>query len=523
MGENFKDPNGKRPDQPKKPGEERGKLTGQKRDHPESAVFKRYDKQAQFAEWYPAILKDAELVDARYPVKGFFVHRPWATKSMMQMYRMYETELERTGHEPAWFPALVPRSNLQIESEHLEGFVPQVFWVNQIGNLPLSEPLAMRPTSETIMYPMFAQWVQGLKDLPLKIYQSCQVWRAEPESKALIRGREFHWIEAHDVFATQQEAEAQVREDMRITEKVIHRQFGIPMLYVKRPSWDTFPGAEYTMAADTILPDGKVLQLPSTHFLGQKFSKPFDITFTGQTGRQEYGWQTCYGPAIWRIFGALIAVHADGRGLRLPFEIAPVQVVVVPIGMNREEDRAAVSQKTEELKARLENSGWRVRVDGSENNPGFKYNHWEMKGVPIRLEVGAREVKSGVVTLALRTESGKSAVPEAGLETAIAESAARLNAALRQEADEFFNSRFFTCNTVRQLRETSRVERGMLQIPFCSMGSDGGACADRVKAEFEISIRGTMADVDEPVPPGALCVGGCGREATVMAYAGKRY
>jgi prolyl-tRNA synthetase len=494
-----------------------------KKDPIEHAVFKRYLKNSsQFSDWFTAILKDAELIDTRYPAKGFFTHRPWSVKAMMSMYRIYEAELERTGHEPAWFPAVVPKSSLQTEAEHLEGFVPQVFWITQIGDERLQEPLALRPTSETIMYQVYKNWINGLKDLPLKIYQSCQVWRAEQETRAFIRGREFYWIEAHDVFATRQEAVAQVAQDMEMSENVIHGKFGIPLLFVKRPSWDTFPGAEYTYAADTLMPDGKVLQLPSTHLLGQKFSKAFGIKFTNAEGKEEHAWQTCYGPAIWRIFGALVAVHGDERGLRFPFELAPVQVVIVPIRPRGNESPQAVMDKCHELKERLSSEGFRVLVDDSDSMPGFKYNHWEMKGVPVRLEVGIREMEASTVTLASRVESSKQTVAEAGLEAAIRAVGGRLNETLRTEADDFFNSRSATCNTIEELREQKDM-KGIWKIPFCSITNEAGECADRLKAEFEMSIRGTRVGVDEKPPEGTLCVGGCGREATTMVYAAKRY
>ncbi|MDO8339244.1 MAG: proline--tRNA ligase [Candidatus Burarchaeum sp.] len=503
----------------------KGKFEHRKDQPPAYApVSSRYDKNLQFALWYPAILQDAKLIDTKYPAKGFFTHMPWSVRAMKRMYSLYEAELERTGHEPAWFPAVMPESLLKKEAEHLEGFNPQVFWITQIGSstLPKGERLALRPTSETIMYTVYSNWINGLADLPLKIYQSCQVWRAEDETKAFIRGREFYWIEAHDVFATMKEAEQQVMADIAMSEKVIHGQFGIPMLFVKRPAWDTFPGAEYTYAADTLLPDGKALQLPSTHLLGQKFSTKFDIKFTNSDGKEEYAYQTCYGPSIWRIFGALVAVHADERGLRFPFEVAPQQVVIIPIKAKTAEDDARVAQKCNELKEQLEKAGIRAIIDDSDKKPGFKYNHWELMGVPVRIELGAREAAGGNVTLVSRTEPGKITVSEDKLEAAIRDMGKRLNETLTAEADKTFNDSFITCMTIEEMRE-NKAHRGFFRIPYCSIANDGGECFDRLKQEFEVAVRGTKVGEDEKPPEGCMCVGGCGREAGMMVYAAKRY
>ncbi|MBI4176503.1 MAG: proline--tRNA ligase, partial [Candidatus Aenigmarchaeota archaeon] len=230
-------------------------------------------RKADFSEWYSEIIEKAGLADLRYNVKGFLVHRPWSVIAMKEMYRLYEKELEKRGHQPVWFPAVIPKENFEVEKEHVAGFTPEVFWVTEGGDAKLAQKLALRPTSETAMYRMYSLWIRSWRDLPLKLYQSCQVWRHETKStRPFIRGREFHWIETHNVFATRDEAERQVREDMEITEAVMHREFGIPSMVFERPEWDKFAGAVYTYAADTLMPDGRAVQQPSTHLLGQNFS-----------------------------------------------------------------------------------------------------------------------------------------------------------------------------------------------------------------------------------------------------------
>src|SRR3989338_6593471 len=274
------------------------------------------NKKSNFSEWFTEILQDGELSDIRYNVKGFIVYRPWATIAIKKMYALYEKELEKKGHKPVIFPSVIPEENFKLEASHVAGFTPEVLWITHGGDTPLEEKIALRPTSETAMYKMYSLWIRSWKDLPLKLYQSCQVWRHETKAtRPFIRGREFHWIETHDVFATKKEAENQVKEDMETTESVMHKIFGIPFLFMKRPEWDKFPGAVHTFAADTIMPDGKILQQPSTHLLGQNFSKPFEIKFKNQKEEDEFGWQTCYGPAISRIFASVVALHGDDKGL----------------------------------------------------------------------------------------------------------------------------------------------------------------------------------------------------------------
>ncbi|MDP2946901.1 MAG: aminoacyl--tRNA ligase-related protein, partial [Nanoarchaeota archaeon] len=285
-------------------------------------------KNKNFSEWYSEILNKAEVTDLRYGVKGFVVIRPWGARAIEKMYKIYESALKRTGHESVIFPTVIPASNFEKEASHVEGFSPDVFWLEQKQG---EEKLALRPTSETAFYEMYKMWIRSYNDLPLKIYQRANVFRCETKAtRPLIRSREFYWLEAHDVFATKEEAEEQVQEDIGITESIMHQIFGVPFLPMKRPEWDKFPGAEYSVAADTILPDGKLLQQPSTHLLGQHFSKAFDIKFVDKDEKEKYVWQTCYGPAISRILASVIATHGDDNGLVLPYAIAPVQVVIIP-------------------------------------------------------------------------------------------------------------------------------------------------------------------------------------------------
>ena len=476
-------------------------------------------KKAQFSEWFSEVLKLAELADLRYNVKGFLVHRPWSVMTMKHMYRLYEEELEKNGHEPVWFPVVIPESNFMKEKEHVAGFVPDVFWVSHGGENKLEERLALRPTSETALYPLYALWIQGLKDLPLKLYQSCAVYRHETKAtRPFIRGREFHWIEAHDVFATRAQAEQQVREDMEMTERIMHQEFGIPYLPFQRPEWDKFPGAVHTYAADTIMPDGKVLQQPSTHLLGQNFSKAFNLRFLNEKGQYEFGWQTCYGPAIWRMLASVISVHGDDRGLVLPFKLAPIQVVIIPIQVKGKE--APVLEKCRLLTEQLKKAGLRVKCDEREETPGAKYYYWELKGVPLRIEVGPRDLEAKAYPVARRDTREKVSIPEAELVGKLQEMGAALTQNLIARADAWFNSMIQTANSFDELGEKLK-KGGLVRVNFCSIENDGEPCAAKVKETLQADVRGSLFTPEQPFGD-KKCVA-CGAAAKVVVYAGKQY
>jgi len=477
-------------------------------------------KNENFSEWFTEITQEAELCDLRSEIKGMVVNMPWAVMTMKKMYAIYEAELERRGHRPALFPALIPESLLNKESEHVEGFVANVLWVTHGGDKKLEEKYALRPTSETIIYKMYSLWIQGLKDLPLKIYQSCQVWRYETSAtRPFIRGREFWWIEAHDAFATREQAEQQVRDDMEMTELIMHQQFGIPFMFFQRPQWDKFPGAENTYAADCLMPDGKIVQQPSTHMLGQKFSKAFDIKFMDENGKLQYAWQTCYGPCIWRIYASIIAQHGDDKGLIMPFALAPVQIIIVPIF--KKENETVVRDKSYKIKQMIMQAGFRVDVDFSEQTPGSKFYKWEMKGVPIRIEIGEKEANSGILTLARRDSSTKEQVEESKLIAKITDLQETIRKNLVSKADDYFISKFFNASTKEELKEQLK-KGGFVRIPFCSIDVDGKECADEVKAETVADVRGVPFDSNEKPKYGERCIH-CGKPAKVYVYAGRQY
>jgi prolyl-tRNA synthetase len=483
----------------------------------EEKVTFNIDKNKDFSNWYNEIVEKAELADLRYNVKGFVVFRPWSVIAMKAMYGLWERELEKRGHLPALFPAVIPESNFRVEKEHVEGFAPEVFWITEHGSgEKLEERLGLRPTSETAMYRMYSMWIRSYNDLPLKVYQSCQVWRHETKAtKPFIRSREFHWIEAHDVFATREDAEKQVLEDMEITKKCLYEHLGVPFLFFERPQWDKFAGAEKTYAADCLMPDGKVLQLPSTHFLGQNFSKAFNVKYADANGSERYCYQTCYGPAISRIFAGVIATHGDDKGLVFPFEIAPIQVIIVPINSQTE---PKVMEKAQQLAEKLSDR-YRVKVDSSEKHPGEKYYFWEMKGVPIRLEIGPRDLKNGSVTLVRRDGKEKKQVREGDVMEAVEKAGSELTENLRKRALEEFTGKVADAQSFEALEKTLS-EGKIARTSFCSITTDSIKCAEEVERKLGARVRGIRADIREN--PSGNCPF-CGRAAKEVVYLARQY
>ena len=477
-------------------------------------------KSEDFSQWYTQIVQKAELADIRYNVKGFIVFRPWSVHIMNKMFQYLERELERKGHQPTLFPALIPESNFKKEAEHVQGFLPEVFWVTEVGGSgdKVEERLALRPTSETAMYLMFALWIRSWRDLPFKIYQRCQVWRYEGKAtRPFVRGREFYWIEAHNAFSTLGEAVKQVQEDMDTTEKVIHKECAVPFLFFQRPEHDKFAGAIHTYAADTLMPDGKALQLPSTHLLGQNFSKPFEIKFTDRVGETRYVWQTCYGPAVSRIVAAVISIHGDDKGLIIPPRIAPLQVIIIPI-ITSGKSVEVITKKCGDVKNSLEKVGILTKVDDDrEHTPGWKFNHWELKGVPLRIEIGPRDVQRGQVVIVRRDLGKKQSINDGEVTEKTKETLEDVQIKKIEKADKFLLDRIYEARYYEELHKFLASKGGFVRINWCGLEQ----CAQEMKNETNGGvIRGTLFGKSE-VPKGG-CIR-CGKAATQVVYISRQY
>ncbi len=476
-------------------------------------------KSENFSDWYTQVVEKAELSDIRYNVKGFVVFRPWSVISMELMYDLLEAELQAKGHKPVWFPAVIPESNFRKEAAHVEGFMPNVFWITEAGSegKKLEERLALRPTSETAMYKLYALWVRSWRDLPLKLYQRCQVWRYEGKgTRPFIRSREFYWIESHNVFANREGAEAQVREDMEITENVMHKKYAVSFLFFQRPEHDKFPGAVHTYASDALMPDGRVIQLPSTHLLGQNFSKPFEIKYTDKDGNERYVWQTCYGPAVSRIFAAVISLHGDDKGLVMPPAIAPLQVIIVPVfdELNKEK----IVKEAEALKEQLKRK-FRVDIDArDEYTPGWKYNYWELKGVPLRVEIGPEDVEKNQIVLVRRDTGEKEIVKQNKAAVAVKAALRKIHRNLVKKAEKSLKKNIRKASSMAKLKKILREQGGLVKIYWCGSTE----CADYIKAETDGGvIRGTLFG-EKKVSKKGRCVY-CKKETEQVVYVAKQY
>jgi len=472
-------------------------------------------KNENFSEWFSEVCFKADLIDLRYNIQGFVVHKPWAMRIIKKIYEFFERELEARDHEPVLFPVVIPEENFEKEREHVEGFKPEVFWVTEAGDKKLEKKLALRPTSETAFYQMYSLWIRSWRDLPLKLYQSVAVYRYESQTRPFLRGREFLWIEAHDAFETHEEALEQIKEDMEVCKKVIWEKLGIPFLFFKRPKWDKFAGAVDTYAADTIMPDGKVNQISSTHDLGHNFAKAFNIKFLNREEKKEYVWQTCFGPGIWRIMAALIAIHGDDKGLILPFDVAPIQVVIIPIIFS-ESDIESIKKKSKEIERLLEKNGIRCKTDWRDETPGWKFNDWELKGVPIRIELGPREIKEGKVTLCRRDNGSRIIVNESEIVDKIREIGNDILESLKKRAKKSFDEKVVEVATKEFLMEM--IKKGkVVKMNFCGREE----CAMEIKEMTNgAKVRGTPLDMEEK--PSGKCVW-CGRKAKEVVYIAKAY
>jgi len=468
-------------------------------------------KVKDFSKWYSEILAKAEVTDLRYGVKGFVVIRPWGARVIDKMYRIYESALRATGHSPAIFPAVIPEGNFKKEASHVDGFAPDVFWLDKVKG---DDRLALRPTSETAFYEMYKIWVRSYRDLPLKLYQRANVFRNETKAtRPLIRSREFHWIESHDVFASKKDAEAQVQDDIVMTEEVMHKIFGVPFLPMKRPTWDKFPGADYTIGSDVIMPDGRVIQQPSTHLISQHFTKAFGVKFVDEREKEKSPWMTCYGPCMSRMLASVISLHGDDSGLVLPYTLVPIQVVIVPF------DGKGVGKVVDKIRADLLSEYIDVDVDDSDKRPGEKFFYWEMKGVPFRVDIGEKELKSGEVSVFIRDIKEKVLVKIGDLPETIKNLGAEYDERLLAKADEFAAGRVVDCSSkgdVKRVLNSGKVAR----FSFCSCEKDGAGCAEFVEKELQARVMGTRGDVNEKAKGKCLI---CGKKAGVVVYAGKSY
>jgi prolyl-tRNA synthetase len=439
-----------------------------------------------FISWLNSIIDTAKILDIRYPIKGTYVWYPYGYKLRRLILGIIGEFLDESGHEEALFPLLIPEEEFMKEAIHVKGFEDEVYWVTHGGLSELNVKLALRPTSETAIYPMFALWIRSHADLPIKVYQVVNAFRYETKStRPLIRLREITtFIEAHTAHQTYEEAEKNVQEAVRIYKKFFGA-IGVPYVVTRRPDWDKFPGADYTIAFDTILPDGKTLQIGTVHNLGTTFAKTFDITFENTKGDQEYAYQTCYGISD-RAIASHLAIHGDDKGLCLMPAVAPIQCIVVPIlfkGKEKEVEEA-VQRVVKELE------GVRVEVDSAETTPGNKFYHWEMKGVPLRIEIGPRDVEAETAVLVRRDTGEKKTVSLKGIKKEVSQSLSDIAENMKKESIKEMASQIIDSPSIEDAEEKLREKGGIIRTVWCGEKE----CGLEIEEVLNATLLGTSAE-----------------------------
>jgi prolyl-tRNA synthetase len=468
---------------------------------PETKVKKTED----FNEWYNEIVELADLCDKRYPIKGMNVWRPYGWTLMSHVDRLIRDEMLKTNHQEVYFPMVIPESAFKKEEEHIEGFGSEVYWITHAGLNKLEERWLLRPTSETAMYPIFSLWIRSHSDLPLKTYQIVNTFRYETkQTRAFIRVREIHFFEAHTCHVDFKDSENQIKEDKEIANRLFNK-LCLPYILSKRPDWDKFAGAFYTISIDVLMPSGKTLQLGSIHQYKDNFAKPYEITYETEDGKHANCHQTTYGMSE-RILGALVGIHGDNNGLVMPPEVAPKQVVIIPIIFKGKEKN--VMDASDTLCKQLQDEGLRVHVDKRDITPGNKYYDWELKGVPLRIEIGPKDLEKKEIVIVRRDISKKTSISQKSAVKTIKEELSKISKNLYDNAKKFLDENIHRVKTIEEAKEL----KGIVELPWC--GTED--CALEVENILDGNTLGEPIEKTQCKHPCPIC----GKSAkTWMRYA----
>ncbi len=461
-----------------------------------------------FAKWYTDIVKKAELVDYS-SVKGCMIIRPYGYAIWENMQKILDEKLKATGHENVYMPMFIPESLLQKEKDHVEGFAPEVAWVTHGGSEELTERLCVRPTSETLFCEHYAKIVQSYNDLPKLYNQWCSVVRWEKTTRPFLRTTEFLWQEGHTIHATYEEAEEETINILNLYADFCEQVLAIPVIKGKKTDKEKFAGAKSTYTIESLMHDGKALQSGTSHNFGDNFAKAFDIKYSDKNGNLQYVHETSWG-ATTRLIGALIMVHGDDSGLVLPPKIAPKQIVIVPIAQHKE----GVLDKAKELEKRISNS-FRVKLDSSDKMPGWKFNEYEMKGVPIRLEIGPKDIENNQVVLVRRDTREKLVVSIDELEKELSKLLDAIQLDLLEKAKNHRELKTFNALTLEKFKDIAENKPGFIKAMWCG----DKACEDKLKEEVGVTAR-CMPFKQESISNTCVC---CGKEAVSLVYWGKAY
>lgn len=466
------------------------------------------DMNEDFPQWYTDVILKSELVDYG-PVKGTMVIRPYGYEIWEIIQKELDNRIKATGHKNAYFPLFIPESFLMKEAEHVEGFAPEVCLVTHVGKEKLNENLVVRPTSETIICDMYSKWINSWRDLPVLINQWANVVRWEKTTRPFLRTSEFLWQEGHTVHRTPEEAQEETLKMLGVYEEFMSTVLAIPVLTGRKTEKEKFAGAVATYSMEAMMHDGKSLQAGTSHNLGQNFAKAFDIKFLDKDNTHKMPYQTSWGTTT-RLIGAIIMVHGDQRGLKLPPMVAPVQAVVIPIAAFKE----GVTEKAEEIYSALKAAGIRVELDDRDNSPGWKFNEWEMKGAPLRIEIGPKDIAAGVCQIARRDTSEKTAVSLSETVGAAEKLLKEIQANMLAQATEFLNSHIKVVSNTEEL--FSAVEnKNFAKTMWCG----DRACEEKIKEIAQATSR-VMPFDQTPVGDKCVC---CGKKADKVIYFARAY
>ncbi len=479
----------------------------------EKLVEELVDQEDNFSQWYNQVVRKAELADYA-PVRGCMIIRPYGYAIWENLQHLLDARFKETGVENAYFPLLIPRSFLEKEAEHIEGFAPEVAWVTRGGGEELEEPLAIRPTSETIIGQSFARWIQSYRDLPMLLNLWNNVVRWEKRTALFLRTSEFLWQEGHTAHRTLEEAEERTRMMLEVYRSFAEEDAAIPVVPGRKSENEKFAGALRTYAIEAMMGDGKALQAGTSHNLGNNFARGFDIQFLDADGQRKYCSTTSWGLST-RMIGGIIMVHGDKNGLMLPPHLAPYQVVIVPI-WRKEQEKEAVSGLVARVEKMLKGKV-RVKVDWSENTPGWKYNEWEMRGVPVRMEIGPRDVQNNSVMLVRRDTRAKESVPVEGLETRLPLLLEEVQQSMYQRALEFQRANTCSTESYGEFKEIIAEKRGFVRVKW----AEDSAAELAIKEETKATLRVIPFDQPEGGAQGKCIY--TGKPATCEAIFARAY
>ncbi|RKL62062.1 proline--tRNA ligase [Thermoanaerobacteraceae bacterium SP2] len=467
-------------------------------------------KSKDFSQWYVDVILKAELADYS-PVRGCMVIRPYGYAVWENMQKLLDARFKATGHKNAYFPLFIPESLLKKEAEHVEGFAPEVAWVTHGGQEELAERIAVRPTSETIICSMYSKWIKSWRDLPVLINQWCNVVRWEKSTRPFLRTAEFLWQEGHTAHRTEEDAEDETLKMLEVYRDFVETDLALPVIKGRKSENEKFAGALRTYTIEAMMSDGKALQAGTSHNLGQHFSKVFDITFLDQDGQLKNVWQTSWGVST-RLIGAIIMTHGDDRGLKLPPKIAPIQVIIVPISSQKKD---MVLNKAAEIFARLKQDFRLEMDDRDEYTPGWKFNEWEMKGVPVRLEVGPKDIEKHQVILVRRDTGEKISVDESEINSKLKSLLDEIQVNMFRQAKRFMDENTREIEDFEEFKKVIEEKRGFIKTHWC----ENGDCEKFIKEQTGATLR--CIPFEQDAGPGRCIV--CGKEANKVVYFAKSY